>query len=70
MPADSNARLSFAAPQRLQRKHNLAGLPPEQMLITAETVKSESRQSGQAQEGVRDVVPSSHRNSDQGDIDY
>ena len=42
--------------QRLQRKHNLAGLPPQQMLVTAEAVKGESRQSGQTQEAVCDVL--------------
>ena len=50
------ARLSLAVPQRLQRKHDLAGLPPEQMLVTAEAVKGESRQSGQAQEAVGDIT--------------
>ena len=36
----------LAAPQRLQRKHNLAGLPPEQMLVAAEAIKGECRLSG------------------------
>jgi hypothetical protein len=31
-------------------------LPPEQMLVTAEAVKGESRQSGQAQEAVCDIL--------------
>ena len=48
--------LRLVAPQRLQRKHNLAGLPPEQMFVTAEAVKGECRQSGQTQEAVRDIL--------------
>ena len=44
-----------------QRKHNLSGLPPEQMFVTAEAVKGKSRQSGQAQEAVS-RYPFLHRN--------
>ena len=41
---------------RLQRKHNLAGLPPEQVLVAAEAIQRESRQGGQAQEAVGDIL--------------
>jgi hypothetical protein len=33
------AWLSFAAPQRFQRKHNLAGLPPQHVFVAAETIQ-------------------------------
>jgi hypothetical protein len=50
------ARRWLAALQRFQRKHNLAGLPPEQKLVTAEAVKGKCRQSGQTQEAIRDIL--------------
>jgi hypothetical protein len=36
----------------LQRKHNLASQPPQPVLVSAEAVKGESRQNGQAQDSV------------------
>ena len=37
------ARLSLATPQRLQRKHKLPGLPPQQMFVATEAIQRESR---------------------------
>jgi hypothetical protein len=46
----------LAAPQRLQRKHNLARLPPQQVFVAAKAVKGEGRLSSQAQETIGNIV--------------
>ena len=45
-----------AAPQRLERKHDLSGLPPQCVFVAVEPVQWEGRQSDQAQETFADVL--------------
>ena len=47
--------MSLAAPQRLQREHNLAGLPPQHVFVAAEAIQGARRQICQAQEAVGDI---------------
>ena len=56
MESLSGLGCSLAAPQRLQCKHNLARLPPQQVLVAAEAIQRERRQLRQAQEAVPDIL--------------
>ena len=49
------ARLSPAASQGLQRKHNLSRLPPQDVFVAAEAIEGESRQIRQAKEAGREI---------------
>jgi hypothetical protein len=49
-------RRSLAAPQRLQRKHNLSGLPPQHVFVAAEAIQGARGQICQAQVAVDDIL--------------